>query len=229
MRSLFMSLVVLICVVSLFAQTNPPEPPPPMNFLDLRYEFSSKTSDQTYANAIWIHLLDQGKYLFTASLLNVPPANNRLEPSAGVGYNIAKVGDYYGYAILSVAHDLKSQEQHLQPAFFFVDQEGNCQGQLFAFKYLPLSRGMERIYHTIVDPAEILYKLFGPVFAGFSLYHLEPKEVDDLNPRVTKYGLKATVLFNNCQLSLSGRRSRTTFPGFSINDTEFLLGAFVSF
>jgi len=167
--------------------------------------------------------------LTTISCLSVPQANDRQELALGLGYNIVTLGDMQVYVLLNAA-TAKKLGNHLQPAAYFIDAVGNTTGQLYIFQYIPLSNSGAEVRHLIIDPLEVLYRLAGPLSLGPSLYHLEPQNVDMVNHRVTKYGCKAALTLNSTlQFNLSARQSVTTFPDFTVEETEYLLGLLLSF
>jgi hypothetical protein len=158
--AVIVAIVMTLLSQSLWAQNN---------VLDLRLVEFNDSGDRTYHNFMYARTLAHGKLMFEAFHLRIPPDDYK-EFTAGIGYNVATVGDIQTYVFghLSTASDA----EYLQPAILSLDLDGRITGSLFLLHYIPLGTGGTNQW--LVDPFEVQYSIGGPIAVGFSSYFWRP-------------------------------------------------------
>src|SRR5262245_58056848 len=154
------------------------------NALDLRVVEVDSRGDLRYQNFIYGRTSADGRLLFEALYLHVPPDDYH-EVSIGGGYRVLRAGDLQAYALV---HGAKACDGgYVQPALLLLDTAGRFTASLFVQHYAPLSdRG---VHQWLIDSAEAQYTVRGPLALGVSAYLFKPSGSDWL----TKVGPKISV------------------------------------
>jgi len=154
------------------------------NVVDLRLVEIDSSGDVRYQNFIYDRTSADGRFLFEALYLHVPPDDYH-EVSIGGGYRVARAGDLQAYVLVHGAW--ATDGGYVQPALLLLDTTGRFTGALFVQHYAPLSdRG---VHQWLIDSAEAQYTVRGPLALGVSAYLFKPAGSDWL----TKVGPKISI------------------------------------
>jgi hypothetical protein len=154
------------------------------NVVDLRFLEIDSSGDVRYQNFIYDRTSADGRFLFEALYLRVPPDDYQ-EVSIGGGVRVVRARDLQGYLLVHGAR--ASDGGYVQPALLLLDTAGRFTGSLFVQHYAPLSD--KGVHQWLVDSAEAQYGVRGPVAIGVSAYLFKPAGGDWL----TKVGPKIAI------------------------------------
>src|SRR5262249_54982844 len=133
------------------------------NLFDLRAVEIDSHGDLRYQNFIYDRTSADGRFLFEALYLHVPPDDYH-EVSIGGGYRVVRAGDVQPYVLVHGAR--ASEGGYVQPAVLVLDTAGRLTGSLFVQHYAPL--GDRGVHQWLVDSAEAQYTVHGPLALGAS-------------------------------------------------------------
>jgi hypothetical protein len=159
------------------------------NVLDLRPADINADGDVTYGLFIYNHLFSDDKFLFEAMYLRVPGLDiyeDYDEYSVGAGIRLlnGRGLQVYGLAHFAVATD---SAKFFQPGMILQFANGRWEASSFVQRYVSLT---DNAYSGwLIDPAEIQFRIVGPVSLGASAYMYRA----DGGSALTKIGPKVSV------------------------------------
>jgi hypothetical protein len=159
------------------------------NVVDLRPADINSDGDVTYGLFIYNHLFADDKFLFEAIYLRVPGLDvyeDYDEYSVGGGMRFFKARglQLYGMAHFAVATD---KARFFQPGMIMQFANGRWEAASFVQRYVSLT---DNAYSGwLIDPAEIHFRIAGPVSLGASAYLYRA----DGGSALTKIGPKVSV------------------------------------
>jgi hypothetical protein len=141
------------------------------NVLDLRVVEVNSHHDVTYQNFIYARSLAGGKYLAQALYLRLPGIKYN-EVAVGAGLRIASFGDASAYIIAGVGS--ATDANYAEPALLVQDTKGRLTYAVFFQRYVPLNNTVTVPGQWLIDPLEIQYAVYGPLYLGAALYAFKP-------------------------------------------------------
>jgi hypothetical protein len=192
------------------------------NVLDLRFMELNSKGDLTYQNFIYSRMLDSGKWMAQALYLRLASANYS-EYAAGVGYRVATVGGFSGYAIAGYGNGTYgpgTDGNYFEPAFLATGTQGKWSGSLFLQRYVAVdSKGVNA---WLIDPIEGSYNFAGPFAIGASVYAYQPNNIDWLTKLGIKFGINDKLGTSELRISaVSTPIALLPTPTTPVHTTEF--------
>jgi hypothetical protein len=192
------------------------------NVLDLRFLELNSKGDITYQNFIYSRMLDSGKWMAQALFLREASINYR-EYAAGVGYRVATVGGFTGYAIAGYgngSYGAGTAANYFEPAFFASGTQGKWSGSFFLQRYVALdSKGSGA---WLIDPVEVSYAIAGPFALGASVYGYQPNGIDWQTKVGIKFGLNDKLGTSELRISaVDTPVALLATPSTPVHTTEF--------
>jgi hypothetical protein len=140
------------------------------NVLDLRLLEANEEGDVTYQNFLYSRTVGDSKLSFEAFALFLPQLDYE-ELGLGVGYRAFRLGQVAVSFLAYVAS--AADDDYFEPALLLLDSEGRLTGSFLLLRYVPL--GNDGSDQWLIDPAEIQYRVAGPVSLGVSAYLYRPE------------------------------------------------------